>query len=47
MAAAATSPAHFALRVSGLQTDFNAKNEIICFPTRRAIPIAAFPRKNE
>ena len=47
MAAPATSPAHIALRVNGLQTDFNAKNKIICFPIRRAaVPIAALPSKS-
>jgi hypothetical protein len=44
MAAPARIPAHRALRGSGLQPDFKAKNEIICFPFCKRSPDRCFPR---
>ncbi|OLE18879.1 MAG: hypothetical protein AUG50_05125 [Betaproteobacteria bacterium 13_1_20CM_3_63_8] len=41
MAAPARIAAHCALCGSGLQPDFKAKNEIICFPSASAVPIDA------
>ncbi len=39
MVAPATSPAHLAVRVRGLQTDFNAEIEIICSLICKAVAI--------